>query len=465
MTPLSLLALALLQSPTSVAQPPAAPCQFAYGFNALGPNARVQTSVVFDDGNGPALYAAGYFTGIDDLTTSRIAKWDGSKWSPMGAGFDQQVIALGVFDDGQGPALYAGGFFQNSGTTPVPYIAKWNGAAWLPLATSLNNAVRALAVFNDGTGPALFVAGDFSQAGGVFVGGVAKWNGSSWSALGVNSGTGRQIHSLAVFDDGSGAALFVGGNFINIGGINANRIAKWNGTAWAPLAQGTNDLVAALAVFNDGSGPALFVGGEFTQAGGQARSRIAKWSGTSWTSLGSGVDSGRIWTFATWNDGSGPALYAGGNFSLTAPAGLARNIAKWNGAVWAPLVDGLNDEVNTLTVFNSGGNSSLLAGGFFTAAGNVGAQKMARWDGNGWSPFRTGSEDGLNDWVEALVVADLGEGPALFAGGYFTVAGDQQLLHIGKWNGSTWSSLGSGTNEAIIALASFDDGNGPALYA
>jgi len=46
--------------------------------------------------------------------------------------------------------------------------------------------------------------------------------------------------------------------------------------------------VRALAVFDDGSGPALYAGGDFTTAGGVAANRIAKWNGSSWSQLGSG---------------------------------------------------------------------------------------------------------------------------------------------------------------------------------
>jgi hypothetical protein len=36
--------------------------------------------------------------------------------------------------------------------------------------------VYALAAFDDGTGPALYVGGDFEQAGGVLSTGIAKWS-------------------------------------------------------------------------------------------------------------------------------------------------------------------------------------------------------------------------------------------------------------------------------------------------
>ena len=72
----------------------------------------------------------------------------------------------------------------------------------------------------------------------------------------------------------------------------ADYIAKWDGSSWAALGSGLNGSVHALTVFDDGGGPALYAGGSFTSAGGVAASRIAKWDGSSWAALGSGMGGG-----------------------------------------------------------------------------------------------------------------------------------------------------------------------------
>ena len=53
-----------------------------------------------------------------------------------------------------------------------------------------------------------------------------------------------------------------------------------------------NGMVLALTVFDDGSGPALYAGGRFTTAGGLPANNIARWSGSSWSALGAGVNLG-----------------------------------------------------------------------------------------------------------------------------------------------------------------------------
>jgi len=70
---------------------------------------------VFDDGSGPAVYAAGAFLVAGDRVVNGVARWGGARWEPVGSGFGNaytfhSVLALEAFDDGSGhPALYAAG--------------------------------------------------------------------------------------------------------------------------------------------------------------------------------------------------------------------------------------------------------------------------------------------------------------------------------------------------------------------
>jgi hypothetical protein len=121
---------------------------------------------------------------------------------------------------------------------------------------------------------------------------------------------------------------------------------------------------------------------------------------------------------------------------------------------WLPTfgeVPGVNGSVDALTVFDDGSGAALYAGGTFTSAVGVAANYIAKWNGSSWSALGSG----VNGRVDALAVFDNGSGPALYAGGN----------SIAKWNGSSWSALGSGVNGTVNALTVFDDGSGPALYA
>jgi hypothetical protein len=433
---------------------------------------RVQALAVFDDGTGPALFAGGSFTHAVGAQVRRIAKWDGTSWSALGGGMDggfgdmTALHALAIFDDGTGPALFAGGDFTTAGGVSASCIAKWDGASWSALGSGLRGLVRALTVFDDGTGPALFAGGDFINAGDVSVSRIAKWNGTSWSPIGNSGGMNGAVHALTVFDDGAGPALFAGGEFTTAGGVSVNFIAKWNGASWSPLSNGVDSTVHSLAVFDDGTGSALFAGGTFATAGGVSASRIAKWDGASWSPTGNGADSA-VRALAVFDDGKGPALFTGGDVTVEVGGLSARGIAKWDGTSWSCLGNGMGGgleyAVGVLEVFDDGAGPALYAAGSFRSAGCVNAN-FAKWDGASWSAVGN-SAGGTNSWVSALEVFDDGTGSALFVGGDFTTAGGVSANHIARWDGTSWSALGSGVNWEVYDLAVFDDGSGPALFA
>lgn len=57
--------------------------------------------------------------------------------------------------------------------------------------------------------------------------------------------------------------------------LQANCVAKWNGSAWSALQSGANDIVRAL-VYD--SSENMYVGGGFTSAGGASANRITRWA-------------------------------------------------------------------------------------------------------------------------------------------------------------------------------------------
>jgi hypothetical protein len=107
-----------------------------------GTDERVSALTVFDDGTGPALYAAGTFTIAGGVAANRVARWDGSQWTALGVGTDDHVLALATFDDGRGTALYAGGEFTTAGGSPrarsrggTARAGRLSGAASTPPST------------------------------------------------------------------------------------------------------------------------------------------------------------------------------------------------------------------------------------------------------------------------------------------------------------------------------------------
>ena len=128
-----------------------------------------------------------------------------------------------------------------------------------------------------------------------------------------------------------------------------------------------------------------------------------------------GVD-GSIYAIAALPNGD---LVAGGLF--TTIGGIdASSIARFDGASWHSMGDGMNGHVTTLEVLESG---ELIAAGNFTMAGGEAANRIARWDGENWHPLG----DGVNSTVRALEVMPNGD---LIAAGNFTEAGGMAANHI-----------------------------------
>ncbi len=459
--------------------------------------------------SGTDLYVGGQFTLLGDGTTSakNLAKWNGSGWSalPSGSsnGVNSAVYALAV----SGTDIYVGGAFTllGDGTTSAKYVAKWNGSSWstLPSGSSngVNSAVRVLAA----NGATVYAGGGFTQLGDgitsanylikwtgawatvgsgnngvsgnlraiavmgsdVYIGGlftllgdgtsaknIAKWDGSSWSALpsGSSNGVNATVYALAV----SGTDLYVGGAFTLLGDgtTSAKSIAKWNGSSWSTLpsgsSNGVNSAVYALAV----SGTNIYVGGQFTLLGDGTTSAkyIAKWNGSSWSTLTSGSSNGvnsNVYALAV----SGTGLYVGGSFAQLGDGTSANRIAKWNGSSWSTLPSGSSNGVNGAVNVLAVSGTNVYVGGLFTQLGDgtTSAKYIAKWDGSSWSTLTSGSSNGVNNVVYALAVS----GTDLYVGGQFTLLGDgtTSAKYIAKWDGSSLSAIDNGVNNYVYAFA------------
>jgi hypothetical protein len=332
---------------------------------------------------------------------------------------------------------------------------------WSNLDSGVNGAVRALEVFDDGSGTALYVAGEFTQAGGNPVGRIARWDGQNWSSVGLGVGANSPIRLLEAFDDGNGPALYAIGDFTEIDGVPAQGAARWDGQSWSAVGDGLYKNGAyTSAVFDDGSGPALFAGGRYLK--GQDEQYVARLDGAAWTPL-AGLD-GEFWidlcpvdfvhALQPYDDGAGPALYAGGRLDWVYGA-PSMNVARWTGTLWEA-IGGLGDECDAVTalgVFDDGGGPQLLA---ITYASSW----LYGWDGAQWNQVPGSSLSGNTTALHAHTNAD---GPALYAG--LLSSPGWPLRGIARWDGASWSEVGGGitgvNTERVYALESFEG----SLYA
>lgn len=470
--------------------PPVLAQSFRAGFDVPGASGGVYALAGHDDGSGRSLFAAGEFEAAGSALSPHVARWRAGSWFPLGGGTDGRVGALLAFDeDGPGPQparLFAGGDFERAGSVTARRIARWNGLQWSALGLGMNDTVAALAAFDDdGLGPrprALYAAGAFTTAGGLPMNGIARWNGSAWEPLA--GGLDGPVTSLTTFDpDGpfglASEELVVGGFFERASGVLVHGLARWNGLLWAPLGAGvagseSTPSVQSLATFDpDASGPLparLFVGGSFSSAGGAPANGVASWDGVGFSNLQAGVSAAgsfpALRAFATFDDGTGPKLYATG--LLRSVGGVAAGtdsfdsspllgVARWDGAAWTSLGAPNSANVNALgraivSVDDDGdGFDSLFVGGFFARTGPVGTASVARWNGTAWQPLGNGK--GLDAEIHGLASQPSAAAPVL-VGGAFLTAGTQIVNRVAVWNdvAAQWNALGAGFDRTVHAV-------------
>jgi hypothetical protein len=249
----------------------------------------------------------------------------------------------------------------------------------------------------------------------------------SWQPLGSGVGFDQTANTLAV----DGSNIYVSGAFTSIDGVAANHVACWDGGHWLPLGIGLNGNGGALVV----SGGILYECGKFTQAGGVAAQNIAAWDGSAWTALGVGVPN---YPYAC-------AIYNG---ELYVAGGSPEWLEKWNGSSWVSIATGSGGWIYDLCV----ANGKLIIGGDYQDLAAVGNNYLTTYDGTSISLF--GSADNI---VEQSVV----DGGNLYISGKFANVGGVACSHIARYDGSNWYALGTGLNLGNDAMVPADGG----LYA
>jgi hypothetical protein len=103
----------------------------------------------------------------------------------------------------------------------------------------------------------------------------------------------------------------------------------------------------------------------------------------------------------------------------------------------------------------------LYVAGTFAQTQTLTANSVAKWDGTTWSALGSGVRSVFGATLfpgSVYALAKLPDG-ALVAGGSFSLAGSANVSNIARWNGTEWSPLGSGVQGAVLALAVLPSGN------
>ncbi|MFN0241895.1 MAG: hypothetical protein ACKVWV_03305 [Planctomycetota bacterium] len=188
--------------------------------------------------------------------------------------------------------------------------------------------------------------------------------------------------------------------------------------------------IDSFAVFDNGSGPELYAAGGFLHAGTTSVNKLARWSGTSWSAVSAGVPApDPTWFRVQALFASGTELYlagVGADDFLFPPAGFVSRIQQ-------------------------GGAASLVPGRLYLVDEDEAAE------------------------MHAFAMFDGGSGPRLHVGGRFRGTETTTVNSIARRDGDAWMSLGQGVEVVpdggftlaarVYALEPFDDGSGVQLYA
>jgi hypothetical protein len=417
---------------------------------------------------GNDVYFAGEFDSCGSKNIHAVARWDGSTWSSAGKGAAYSISKLHTDKNG---CLYASGF-RTSQNDESCKITKLINDEWVVMDSldtlevfdvvidysgnifnlrhnfsQLVNGKWSL-ISNNGEGfdgaiyafaydrlsGYLYAGGSFTTIGNKWINHIARWDGKSWSNLG--KGISYDVLTLVVGKDGT---LYAGS--VDWDEKSNTVISAWNGESWTEIAysiqQKTFCQIKALALDSMGN---LYAGGDFTSINGIPANNIARWDGKSWSALGEGIDGFNVSTLAVDKKG---VVYAGGNFDK-AGTDVCHNIAKWDGKAWSSLGEGVKNDlfvfesVNALVIDTDG---NLFAGGQFSLAGGIDASNIAKWNGVSWSSLGSGigKESGGVNYINAL---SLDENGNLYAGGIFGFADSLAGNSVARWDGNKWDTLG-----------------------
>lgn len=232
---------------------------------------------------GGKLLIGGNFTNLaGDTSLDYLVEYDGATSFSLFQGVAPSSIVVDMVKTG-GTAfgstgdLYIGGQFQNyNGNPNSDRIVKWDGSSFSNLGSGINNQVSTLALDSSGN---LYAAGYFTTAGGVAANRIAKWDGSSWSALGT--GLAANDGTLKLWVD-SNDDLYITGSFTTIGGVSANRFAKWDGSSWSQAGNFNSHIAGS---YKDPNSDDFYFLGSFTTVNGVTVNGVAKWDGATFTAL------------------------------------------------------------------------------------------------------------------------------------------------------------------------------------
>lgn len=339
---------------------------------------------------------------------------------------------------------------QNHPGFPIvePRLTYWNGRNWIPKDPGFNGDITRIILDQDNN---LYVAGLFTEIGDIEANHIAMYDGENWHALG--NGLSRSgfpnpvINALAIDDEGR---LYVGGIFTQAGGKSTSNIARWDGDDWfIPGSNGLNNNNMEVNDMTVDNGILYLATRNADINNGLVRYDIEEdeWLDPIILSLASFSE---IRGVAVASDGK---IYLGGNFSTI--SGLSANrIAYYDPETseFFAMGQGASGNVNYVVIDSQ---DQVYVAGNFTAVDDMEARHVARWDGQQWHDMNVGIQGRRSIGNPNPTTANpnqlvIGPDDGLYVTGQFNIAGDDLAFRIARWHDDQWHNFGNGISGSAI---------------
>eukprot|EP00003_Mantamonas_plastica_P010540 TRINITY_DN199_c0_g5_i1.p1 TRINITY_DN199_c0_g5~~TRINITY_DN199_c0_g5_i1.p1 ORF type:complete len:3225 (-),score=1025.87 TRINITY_DN199_c0_g5_i1:69-9743(-) len=399
---------------------------------------------------GDLIYVAGDFTnagGIGDA--DKIAAWNktAKAWQAVQAGISPSNLFDFAFSKDNTKIILAGSSYIRE----LDLNNQTNPTK--ELLTGLSGTAYSVDVVPNTD--IAYVGGSFTSLGGVTANRLARWNliNDEPVGLGENGNLEPGLNSRVEVIKSIGDHIFVGGHFTDgSGSLDANRVFMYNTKTNQSNDLGTGFNNVVYSMNTDNGTNSIYIGGSFSTANGQTANYITRYNNDTnkFEPIQKGVNLGS--TVFSINI-AGQRLYAGGTFASSSYYyHFAQTSTDYNR--WIGVGGGVDSTV--YDVILDGDNAFIF--GSFNEAYTRDQQYMLKINGQGqWETYSPQTSSwSLSQFQDAIVM-----GEDLYVCGEFTRSSSQNFqLNVMRFRGEQPYQLAAGPDGRVNSLAS----RGSVLY-
>lgn len=426
---------------------------------------------VFNDGTGDKLYLFGIFDRVNNLPAERSVAWDGQNWiyfrndlapfyeDPWTSGLNSWMTSPAAIDFGDG--LYLHAVFINY--REDAQLVRLEDGQWRPVTNRVPVSTLVYALLDEGNGPVLYAGAPVAPEQANYVEGknysLSRWNGEYWENspkswfTNIYGNSNVLIERFLRHDDGTGPATYMAGVFQFTGLEDSPNIVRWDGQQWSGVGNGlpynnySGEITNLISTTKLTGEPLLLAAYAPSTNSSTNPSSVMQWDGSHWQSLGS--FDGIISNLLVHDDGTGPALYAAGDFSGSVGTPTESHGASFKPAGWEELDAQLADAVD-FDILPTPTGGQLVAAHLSSSRASIFLKEAGQWTQLG---------DDFNAREIALLVHDFGDGPTIYVGidiiNHLPPGSASPPPSLFGWDGSQWQPVADNPTDKSSLLASF----------